>query len=76
MAHFYGQMQGSRGETTRMGTKNSGLWAHLRGWDVGVEVRLDVDEDGHDTVTVWETGGSNNSSKVRKLVCVTKRELP
>jgi len=38
MAHFYGTMQGSRGETSRMGTVNSGMTAHVRGWDVGIEV--------------------------------------
>jgi len=59
MAHFYGSMQGGRGETTRTGTKNSGLSAHIRGWNVGVLV--DVKHvDGKDIIEVRRTGGSNN----------------
>jgi len=58
MSHFYGNMQGARGETTRCGTKTSGMWAHIRGWDVGCSVQL-VHENGKDIVHVYKTGGSN-----------------
>jgi hypothetical protein len=37
MAHFYGDMQGSRGQATRCGTKQSGIHAHIRGWHTGVQ---------------------------------------
>src|SRR5262249_13144506 len=33
MAHFYGRLQGSRGEATRCGTKSSGIAATVRSWD-------------------------------------------
>lgn len=60
MAHFYGSMQGSRGEATRMGTKNSGITAHIRGWDIGANVDVRTDSNGNDVVTVFLTHGSNN----------------
>ena len=69
MARFYGSMQGNRGETTRMGTPNSGLSAHIRGWDVGVKVFLSVDEDtGKDYVQVYRTGGSKGAAPDTPLV--------
>ena len=63
MAQFYANIKGNRGEATRMGTKDSGLQAHLRGWDIGVEVRL-IHLDGVDRIEVWTTGGSNNPDPV------------
>ena len=58
MAHFYASMQGSRGGVTRVGTKSSGLTAHVRGWDIGARVELSH-EDDRDVVRVYRTGGSN-----------------
>jgi hypothetical protein len=58
MAHFYGSMQGARGETTRTGTAASGLWGHLRGWHVGAKVSLHC-QDGEDEVSVGATAGSS-----------------
>lgn len=59
MSHFYGSMQGGSGETTCQGTKTSGLYAHLRSWNIGVEVRLSH-VDGKDIIEVWATAGSND----------------
>lgn len=61
MAQFYGSMQGNRGETTHMGTKDSGMEAHIRGWDIGVYVQIHH-IDGKDVIKVFKTGGSNNPS--------------
>lgn len=63
MSHFYAQIQGNRGEATRGGTKESGIFGHIRGWNVGI--RVDVDhyaEKGQDVAEIRITGGSNNSS--------------
>jgi hypothetical protein len=60
MAQFYGDMTGARGTTTRIGSKASGIVAHVRGWNVGVRVRVQVDErTGRDIVCVTRTGGSH-----------------
>ena len=39
MSHFYSGIQGSRGEATRAGTKDSGIGGYVQGWTV----RLDAD---------------------------------
>ena len=60
MAQFYASIQGNRGEATRMGTKSSGIYGHIRGWDVGCSVIIRYDKKtGKDIVTVYKTGGSN-----------------
>jgi hypothetical protein len=64
MAHFYGSMDGSaRTTATRCGTKSSGITAHIRGWDNGVEISGYHDTDtGNDVFIIRMTGGSNRKS--------------
>ena len=57
MAQFYASIKGSRGEATRMGTKNSGLSGHIRGWHIGCRVELSHFE-GEDYATIFLTHGS------------------
>lgn len=62
MAHFYASVNGSRESTaTKTGTKKSGMSAHVRGWNIGVDVRLSH-ENGKDVVRVYKTHGSNGGS--------------
>ena len=61
MSHFYGEIQGSRGEATRCGTEDSGMYGHIRGWGVGVSVTMER-QDGKDVAVVRKTGGSNGYS--------------
>ena len=58
MAHFYADIQGNRGEATRMGTPQSGIYGHIRGWHSGAKVSCYVDDDGKDVVEVFATNGS------------------
>ena len=59
MSQFYGSIKGSgKTESTRGGSKNSGINAHVRGWDVGVEIE-GVHFDGRDIFNVYVTSGSN-----------------
>lgn len=59
MAHFYASINGARESiATKTGTKKSGMSAHVRGWNVGVDVRLSH-ENGKDVVRVYKTSGSN-----------------
>jgi len=44
MAHYYGRLQGGRGETTRLGTKNAGITSNLSTWDFHTITRLYWDE--------------------------------
>ncbi len=66
MARFYGEIQGSRGNVTRIGTPQSGIWSHIRGWNVGVYVNCYSDGD-KDIIEIYETGGSHKADN-RKLI--------
>lgn len=60
MARFYADIQGNRGSATRMGTPQSGISGHIRGWNLGARVEMDVDpKTGRDRLTVYRTNGSN-----------------
>ena len=59
MAQFYGSIQGNKGVATRMGTKSSGLEAHIRGWNKGIRVKMRVNDKGEDEAVVYLTAGSN-----------------
>ena len=71
MARFYGEVRGTRGTTSRLGT--SGLWSHVRGWNVGVEVVCIGREDG-DVIEVYETGGSHDPRQKRLVATLTDRK--
>lgn len=63
MARFSGSIKGQRGQASRMGSAASGIHAHVRGWDVGVEVFGDTGDGANvDTFTVYLTAGSNGSA--------------
>ena len=60
MAHFYGEIQGNRGEATRMGTQDSGFRGHIRGWHVGGSVNCHYNESkDRDEISIYATKGSN-----------------
>tara|TARA_Y100000034_G_C6717727_1_gene317388 strand:+ start:368 stop:601 length:234 start_codon:yes stop_codon:yes gene_type:complete len=65
MSRFYGEVKGNRGKTSRCGSKASGIWGHIRGWNLGVFVDCRV-VDGKDVIEVFKTDGSNGYS--RKLL--------
>lgn len=56
MSHFYGVLNGSRGEATRCGTKGSGMEATAASWDGAIKVYLRYDEKtGRNTYEVVQT---------------------
>lgn len=61
MAHFYGSIQGTRGEATRLGSKQAGLRTVAAAWGGACVVELYVDKAGVDCVTVrlrkWQGSG-------------------
>lgn len=75
MSRFYASIQGSRGEATRVGTKNSGLSGHIRGWNVGCRVHLSTNDKDEDVCTVILTGGSNGSKREVQLGTFTEKDL-
>lgn len=65
MAQFYADIQGNRGGASRMGSKDSGISGHIRGWHVGGRVACNHDDaSGKDHVTVELTGGSSGHSVI------------
>ena len=74
MARFYGELQGSRGRASRLGTLTSGLQAHIRGWDIGVKVFCATNAAGKDEITVWRTGGSNAPGAQEIIALVTAKK--
>ena len=61
MSRFYAQIQGNHGIASRQGHKSSGIWSHIRGWNLGIEVQGFVDSQGKDVFWVSITKGSNNT---------------
>lgn len=65
MSHFYGNL----GSVTRCGHKSSGLSAHVRGWNSGVEIVADYIQENKtlegkvnpaaDAFSIYATHGSN-----------------
>jgi hypothetical protein len=63
MAHFYGNLKGSRGEATRCGTANSGLSVSARSWAGSVTVELE-ERDGVTFVHLFARDGSGVGGKL------------
>ena len=62
MAQYKADIRGGRGQTSRLGHKTSGIWAWIRGWSSGVEVRGQWnDEKQEDEFKIYLTGGSGSS---------------
>lgn len=76
MARFYASIQGSRGQATRMGTKDSGIKGHIRGWDSGVEVSGYYDQVADvDVFKVYVTGGSNDQIACKLVATIRDGKL-
>lgn len=73
MFRFYGSLSGQAKTTaTRRGGVASGVSAHVRGWNVGVNVMVgECSICGGDAFLIWRTTGSNNSgpSELIKKLC-------
>lgn len=53
MAHFYGTLQGQRGQASRCGSKSSGIESYTASWSGAVRCYAYVDENtGEDWVTI------------------------
>lgn len=62
MSHFYGTLQGNRGEATRCGSKNSGMETYCASWS-GAARCMAYEKDGTDYVrvelTTWHGVGTS-----------------
>ena len=67
MGHFYASIQGNRGEVSRMGTANSGITGHIRGWDIGGRIFCGHDPKFGDYVDFYLTSGSNGHRPSKRI---------
>jgi hypothetical protein len=75
MSRFYANIQGNRGEATRQGTEKSGLYGHIRGWNVGISVQCFVDPYGKDAIRVSLTSGSGGGKTSRTIGIYRQEDL-
>ena len=76
MAQYYADIQGNRGQATRMGTKQSGMDGHIRGWNIGCRVWMRYNkETGQDEYTIDLTAGSNDAATSRRIGVFTVEDL-
>ena len=76
MAHFYGEIEGqARTTATRRGSKNSGISAHVRGWEIGAGVQWFVNDEGGGSVSIRLTSGSNGRLHEKCLGTYTLKDL-
>lgn len=57
-----------------MGSAESGLSGHLRGWNIGIQVSLDNNNEG-DYASIYLTSGSNGSKGSRHLFMLHEADL-
>lgn len=63
MAQYRGLIEGTRGETSRLGSKTSGLKAKCDGWNIGTTSIINYNKDKQrDEIEVWITSGSKRNS--------------
>ena len=68
MAHFIAGCQGDKGkEVTRLGGPPTGISAFARGWNSGVSIYGNVDDEGRDIFEIYADGGSNRKVHARPL---------
>lgn len=75
MAHFIGYLQGNRGGASRLGSKDSGIDASARGWNIGGSVWCFYDkETDEDIVRFSLDGGSNHGMSSQTLAEFTRKD--
>ncbi len=64
MAHFYGTVQGGRGEAHRAGHKSTGLVVRAKTWHTQVVTKLWCDSDGQDFALVCVIDSTGNVKQI------------
>lgn len=71
MGRIYGSITTDTGttEVTRRGNKH--MYAHIRGWNIGVAVEVTLDSDGTPVLSLYQTAGSTDPNN-RTLIKIIK----
>ena len=76
MVHFFGEVQGqNRSHISLLGSKESGIQAHIRGWDIGIRISGSSSIENEDVFDVYLTGGSNYLNREIKIGSYTKNDI-
>ena len=69
MTHFRGTIQGNRGGTSRLGSKNSGLTATADEWDIGATVKARYNETlkCDEIVVTIDSGSGYGNDRIEKV---------
>ena len=77
MAHFWGTVQGNRGEGHRGGSEQSGISARIAGWNSGISV--DGYYDSELKMDVWvvtlNEGNGYNAGRTKQIGRFTAKNL-
>ena len=68
MAKLFGEMKGARGAVTSC--SNSTLTSHVRGWNLGIKVFADIDNDGNEVFEIYQSKGNNDVNNLKHLLTV------
>ncbi len=79
MSHFYGTLEGSRGEASRCGSKDSGITTYAAGWSGAIRVHVWQDEAGNDCFDVdlvpWQSSGGRSQGIARGRLNATVEHI-
>ena len=74
MSRFYGSISGTaKTIATRKGTTTSGIKGHIRGWNIGIKVHCQINENNEDICFVYMTDGSSERTSDKLIAVVTKK---
>src|SRR3990167_6819904 len=66
--YFRATVSSKKGESSRGGTKRTGIVSHTCSWDTGVRVKASFHAGtGEVVVEIWETGGRRHPENIRLI---------
>ena len=75
MSRFYATVTGdkAKNDATRQG--HQVLTSHIRGYDVGIRVYMNINDKGEDEAIVYLTSGSNATASDRLIGTYTEKNI-
>ena len=68
MSEFYGWLQGNRGETTRGGSKSSGILAKIQSWYNSCAITLNRDEKNDEDILNISFGSKDGNKSLKVFI--------
>lgn len=75
MAQYRAEIEGQRGDASRLGTKSSGMYGHIAAWDIGATVNLSYNEElKRNEMTIRIDTGNASKNEVESFRYAVTRE--